>query len=286
MRVSPADTSPPLRSHLAAAYPRGFTYEELAAEHGGTEASARSAVLRAGGHVPCRRCPTRPLGRARIRGAQALRQRGLGQSLSQALRRSNPDHLRVASERSRAAPPWRTYTPTLPDRRAMPGCRAVVSRWRQPRSPCETVPVLHPDHRQCDHASGGQRRPPGASKTWTDDVIAWAVAEYRGGRSQQSIAAELGVNQTSVSNRLRAAGAIPPRARGRGAAHGSWKGGRTLGPGGYVLVKTNTDDLNYCVPLSNGYVAEHRLVMGRALGRPLAHSGLSITSTVTGRTTA
>jgi hypothetical protein len=36
-----------------------------------------------------------------------------------------------------------------------------------------------------------------------------------------------------------------------------------------VVVKTTSDDLAYCQPRHNGEVFEHRLVMGRALGRPL-----------------
>ena len=39
--------------------------------------------------------------------------------------------------------------------------------------------------------------------------------------------------------------------------------------GGYVCVRPSVDDLKYVRPNSSGYAFEHRLVMGRALGRCL-----------------
>jgi transposase-like protein len=116
---------------------------------------------------------------------------------------------------------------------------------------------------------GGQLRRPGVSVRWTSEVVQWAVGQYQSGRSQQSIADELGVHQTSVSSRLRAAGALPVVVRRR-EDHGSWKGGRVVVDDGYVWVLPADDDLDFCKQLSGGYVAEHRLVMGRALGRKLS----------------
>jgi transposase-like protein len=116
---------------------------------------------------------------------------------------------------------------------------------------------------------GGTPRNPGISKVWTDETLGWAAEQYRAGRSQQSIAAELGCDQSAVSARLRRIGVIPPAPRARGADHGSWRGGRTIDGNGYVSVLVMPDDLPYCKPNSSGRVLEHRLVMGRALGRPL-----------------
>lgn len=104
---------------------------------------------------------------------------------------------------------------------------------------------------------------------WTDERCAWVVAQHGAGRSQQSIATELGISQPAISSALLRAGV---RSRPGREEHGSWKGGRTRLPGGYVGIFATDDDLQFATPLSNGYVAEHRLVMGRALGRKLARS--------------
>lgn len=50
----------------------------------------------------------------------------------------------------------------------------------------------------------------------------------------------------------------------RGPKHNQWKGGRTISPNGYVWVHCTEH------PKANhGYVAEHRLVMEKSLGRYL-----------------
>lgn len=103
---------------------------------------------------------------------------------------------------------------------------------------------------------------------WTDDMLAMAIVLHRDGRSQEQIGRALGVSQASVSSRLRGAGVTVPRGR-RGADHSRWKGGRALSPEGYVLVIPSDADLPFCRVNSSGYAVEHRLVMGRALGRRL-----------------
>lgn len=52
----------------------------------------------------------------------------------------------------------------------------------------------------------------------------------------------------------------------KGAANGNWKGGRTVDPRGYVLIRVGKDH-----PLADvrGYAYEHRLVAEEKLGRPL-----------------
>jgi hypothetical protein len=54
----------------------------------------------------------------------------------------------------------------------------------------------------------------------------------------------------------------------RGVNNHCWKGGRykTLG---YIMVTISPDDFFYPMAGSNGYVAEHRLVMAKSLGRNL-----------------
>lgn len=103
---------------------------------------------------------------------------------------------------------------------------------------------------------------------WTPELQQQVVERYRSGESQQRIADDLGVGQPSVSARLREAGVVVRRPVASGEAHGSWKGGRVV-QGGYIYVRPTADDLAYCRPNGSGYVSESRLVMGRALGRPL-----------------
>jgi hypothetical protein len=53
--------------------------------------------------------------------------------------------------------------------------------------------------------------------------------------------------------------------------HNGWFGGRYVDKQGYVRVLPSDEDLasGLAKPGANGYVAEHRLVMARHLGRPL-----------------
>jgi len=54
-----------------------------------------------------------------------------------------------------------------------------------------------------------------------------------------------------------------------GEAHASWKGGRYINSDGYVFVRLYKDDFFHSMVIANGYVAEHRLVMAKSLGRCL-----------------
>lgn len=103
---------------------------------------------------------------------------------------------------------------------------------------------------------------------WTPEREQWLREQYAAGRSQQSLADELGINQTVVSIHLRRLGVLAPQPRRRGAQHPAWKGGRRL-IDGYVYVRPVDADLPFCTLNSAGYVAEHRLVAGKLLGRKL-----------------
>lgn len=104
---------------------------------------------------------------------------------------------------------------------------------------------------------------------WTDERIRTLIAMHESGVTQKLIARALGTSADAVSNQLRVVGALPPRVRPTGPENGRWKGGRYATKQGYIFVYPSVKDLNYCTPMSNGYVQEHRLVMGRALGRKL-----------------
>ena len=61
----------------------------------------------------------------------------------------------------------------------------------------------------------------------------------------------------------------PRRKFVHGEAHASWKGGRYISQSGYIFIRLYKDDFFYPMVISNGYVAEHRLVMAKSLGRNL-----------------
>jgi hypothetical protein len=107
-------------------------------------------------------------------------------------------------------------------------------------------------------------------KFWTIERENWLVEQYESGRSQEDIARELGYNQAAISSRLRQLGVLTRCSVGRGENHPSWKGGRTVDRKGYVRVLVPDDELHLVTrTMSGGYVLEHRLIMARALGRPL-----------------
>jgi hypothetical protein len=153
-------------------------------------------------------------------------------------------------------------------------CEEVAARYRDGLSlreladlhGCSTPPIARALER------AGEPLRVGAPVFWTDERNAWLVEQYRAGRSQASIGSELGLSQACISDRLRRLEATPPRVRPKRADHPMWKGGRVVTPSGYVWVKTTPNDLDFCTPQRNGYALEHRLVMGRALGRKLRRS--------------
>lgn len=111
-------------------------------------------------------------------------------------------------------------------------------------------------------------RPSG--KGWSDEMRGKMVTLYESGLSQQKIADEVGVSQAVVSRVLRREGVFGQEwDRPSRESHGRWQGGRVINSQGYVLVMPSQEDLAYCTPSTRPYVAEHRLVLGRKLGRPL-----------------
>lgn len=113
--------------------------------------------------------------------------------------------------------------------------------------------------------AGGKLHPvcPPLSEDDKRHILAQAAA----GVPQMKISLELGRSQSTVARFLRSQGWKYRRAQG--ADHGRWKGGRMVNGQGYVQVLIAADDPMASMKLHNGYVAEHRLVMARYLGRPL-----------------
>lgn len=115
--------------------------------------------------------------------------------------------------------------------------------------------------------AGGQTRQ-GRPSLWTPELTARVIQEYSEGRDLDELADAAKVTRAALRAKLRRHGVLPPAPTARREAHGQWKGGRQQ-ISGYWYVKPAPEDLPFCVPNSRDYVAEHRLVMGRHLGRPL-----------------
>lgn len=96
---------------------------------------------------------------------------------------------------------------------------------------------------------------------------------WNAGEAQAAIAADYGLSQGQVSRLLVGMGTKPPRWSPRREQHHSWRGGTFTHPSGYIMVMVDDDDpMRPMVKHRGGYVMEHRLVMARHLGRPLASS--------------
>lgn len=118
---------------------------------------------------------------------------------------------------------------------------------------------------------GIPRRPRGgAAKSRSDEEELAVVALWKTGVSQSEIERQTGIDQTQVSRILKRRGVAPRGLPAAGARHGNWKGGRTKQQDGYVYVWLDPADPYASMAHSGGYVLEHRLVMARHLGRPLA----------------
>jgi hypothetical protein len=112
------------------------------------------------------------------------------------------------------------------------------------------------------------RRRGGQRKELTGDHEKEIIALYADTRSQTAVASTVGRSQAVISRILRKNGIHDGR-RPQGAKHGSWKGGRLV-QNGYVQVMVDRADDFYSMANALGYAMEHRLVMARALGRPLS----------------
>lgn len=106
-------------------------------------------------------------------------------------------------------------------------------------------------------------------RRFTPDEVADIARRWQAGESQTKIAEAYGSSQVTIGRVLRNNGITPVVRRPRGANHGSWKGGRVTHVSGYVFVRVMPEDDLASMRNATGYVAEHRLVIARSLGRPL-----------------
>jgi transposase-like protein len=111
-----------------------------------------------------------------------------------------------------------------------------------------------------------------AKRSFRSAQEAEIVERYLSGESRTQIAKSLGVSRTPVDGVLMRHGVElrdDKLVTLSGPDHPAWKGGRWIDSQGYAHVWVAPDDSMRVMAHSGGYVLEHRLVMARAIGRPL-----------------
>lgn len=256
---------------VVTAYEAGATCRELAAQYGCSDVSIRNALKRSGATM---RTTSESRAVRRRWGSEveeeALQQYRDGLSVKQLAKHWGVRTSVISEFLERRQEPLHPGGKDHPRFRSLQQCQELASIYHEgtpaselaKRFKCSTPTIINALRKAGVKVSLG--RPP----FWTPERLTWIADEYTSGRSQQSIADELKVHQTAVSARLRQMG-IYSYKHPRGEDHHSWQGGRSAKKDQYVWVIPTAEDLQFCVPMSNGYVQEHRLVMARALGRKL-----------------
>lgn len=111
---------------------------------------------------------------------------------------------------------------------------------------------------------GGPRKP------INDQAKAEVIRLFQIGLSQVAIGASVGYSQSVISRILRKSGLQEKPRWGVGERHHAWRGGEIKNSAGYVAEWVAPDDRFACMRAQSGYVLQHRLVMAKALGRPLS----------------
>lgn len=96
------------------------------------------------------------------------------------------------------------------------------------------------------------------------------ISLWESGEAIDAIVNQVGAGRDRVKQCLRAAGYEPEIRIRRGERHASWKEGAFVTANGYRFLIVRDGEPFTQMRNSLGYVAEHRLVMARSLGRPLA----------------
>ncbi len=95
------------------------------------------------------------------------------------------------------------------------------------------------------------------------------VEEWNAGKPLARIAIDRGIGKARLKRLLIDNGIVPQERKLRGTKHGSWEGGRFEDKQGYWWTYITPDDPMAIMAVKGRYIAEHRLVMARAIGRPL-----------------
>ena len=99
----------------------------------------------------------------------------------------------------------------------------------------------------------------------SDPRVDEALALWDTGMTAKAAGEAVGLSQTIMSRVLREAGRDGRRC---GAAHPSWRGGRSTAKG-YVYLRLGLNHPLAAMQSKGGQVMEHRVIMAEHLGRPL-----------------
>lgn len=257
---------------MAREYTAGATCRELAAKYGCSTTGVLSALRRQG--VPQR--TTKEARQLRSRWGPEVEDEALdlyrqGRSVKQLARHYGTRDSEITALLSRRNEPLHPGGRDHPRFRSLEQCREVARLYEEGAdldALSERFGCTPPTVAKAIRKAGGTVRS-GRPLFWTAERLATLADLHSKGLSQKAIGDAMGVSQPTIGVRLREEGLIEPSQRPRGPGSPRWKGGRHVRTSGYVFVQAQEDDLPFCRPGSTGYVMEHRLVMGRSLGRAL-----------------
>jgi len=258
---------------LAEEYAAGTSYEELAERHGTTRLAVRGAVRRAGGRTRNPKTVGALTGLQRRnftpeQDKQLAAEYDAGSSYRRLAKKYGGTDISIRNAVLRGGgTPRPSVKPNEWSDACKPEALALYRKGVSVRdlakkygTRTETISQLLAEVGQRLH-SGGRAHP--RFKTFAQCVD--VIDAYEAGASLASLAERFNCSPPTIKSAiLRGGGTIRETGKPR-----SVPGGRCIN-GGYVMVIPSQSDKPYCVPNDRGYVMEHRLVMGRALGRPLA----------------
>lgn len=249
-------------------YQDGATSAQLALKHGGTDVSARNALVRHG--VTLRRGGVRPKWSGSPEQlADAVRRYTARESLSSIAKSIGCDIPPVAEAIRSSGMPIRK-TGSKQDLFSDDQAKEIAARHEQGESASALAREYQISNKMLGTLivrGGGKAR--GPLHEWPQSKHEEIRDRFLAGERVTDLAKSMGLRVTAISKSLTKSGVVRPKS---GPGHWSWRGGRTLTGSGYVSLLVSPEDLPFCIPSSNGRVLEHRLVMAKAIGRCLSDS--------------
>jgi len=248
---------------MADAYRDGQTYREIAKHFGGTDVSVRNALVRYGAITRRTTEESKALrqGRQDIDAEECEQLRSEGWGIAALASRYKVRNQRITEVLRQRGVIVRSKGAVHSNFDTASKCDALVDDYREVRS-LTTLAAMHEvtvptivnalDRAGCDFLD------PGRPTVWTDELIERGRVLHDAGATPDEIAQELDVSYGSVRRNLvgfMRDDRVAPMAGQPNT--------------GYIYVTTTVDDRRFCNPGMNGQIGEHRLVMGRHVGRPL-----------------
>jgi hypothetical protein len=148
----------------------------------------------------------------------------------------------------------------------------IIRLWHEGTSVKNTAALVHARDTTVSlvlREAGITPRLGGKHHRFTEEQTAVLAEEFKAGTSLAELARKHGGNPITIRGTLRRAGVDTRSNRYRAREdHHNWKGGIRIVEG-YTMVMPSPEEALLCPPGVNGYVMQHRLVMAKALGRPL-----------------